>query len=53
MGITKSDFSCHICMATSFTGEESWFIDTGDKFGLIRVCAMCGVGAESLGWRLI
>ncbi len=50
--ITSSDFSCDICQCTTFKGEESYFIDTGDKFGLIRVCAMCGVGAEALGWRL-
>ena len=50
--IASSDFSCMICHVTTFRGEEAYFIDTGDKFGLIRVCALCGIAAEKLGWRL-
>tara|TARA_R100001460_G_scaffold17539_1_gene37708 strand:+ start:1817 stop:1981 length:165 start_codon:yes stop_codon:yes gene_type:complete len=49
--IASSDFSCMICYVTTFQGEESYFIDT-PEYGLIRVCALCGIAAERLGWRL-
>lgn len=47
--MTSLDFSCFVCRAMSFEGEESFIVDH-HIHGEIKLCVMCGAAAERLGW---
>ena len=47
--IATKDFMCFICCAMSFEGEEAYTVDH-TNYGKIELCALCGAGAERLGW---
>lgn len=48
--IAQYDFDCYICRARTFQGEECFIIVDHPVYVDIKVCAICGIGAESLGW---
>ena len=52
--IAKYDFDCYVCRSRTFQGEECYIIlDHPVWLAIdIKVCAICGVGAEALGWRI-
>lgn len=47
--IAHSDFMCFVCCTMSFEGEEAYIVDH-TIHGSINLCALCGAGAERLGW---
>jgi len=49
--IATKDFSCFICHAMTYKGEEAYQVYT-IQHGKIKLCAPCGVGAEALGWDI-
>jgi hypothetical protein len=44
------DFSCHICQSTTFEGEEFHYVTT--MSGTYKLCILCSMAAERLGWSL-
>ena len=46
----KSDFSCEICHAMSFVGDEYAQIEHET---IQNICILCAASAEKLGWRII
>lgn len=46
----KSDFSCEICYAMSFVGDEYAQIEHET---IQNICILCASAAERLGWRII
>lgn len=49
--IAANDFTCFTCQATTFKGEEAYQVYT-IKFGKIKLCVLCSVAAERLGWDI-
>ena len=47
--MTTKDFSCFICCAMTFEGEESYIVDH-PIHEEIKLCVLCGAAAERLGW---
>ena len=50
--IAQYDFDCYICRARTFAGEEAYIIVDHPVYTDIKVCAVCGAGAELLGWTI-
>jgi len=44
------DFSCEICHAVSFVGDEYAQIE---HERIQNICILCAASAEKLGWRII
>lgn len=45
-----SEFECEVCHCRVFEGEEEYKVFAKDRYW--RICVLCGVSAEKLGWQL-
>lgn len=48
--ISRIQFSCQVCASVTFEGEEYHRVTTNK--GTFKLCIMCSISAEKLGWDL-